>query len=351
MILSELYDSSILVLTALTIFSSAATFPLLGTLFGTFYTALAFSYLITPIIERKFHYGFARMVYWLSFFCVGHTILYAPLLAAAYAVAAVTAQYVPIMGTLQLTLFALGVSLGLAIYGVAQAHWIYTRKETIYLDVEEEFTAVHVSDLHLGAIWQKPRVEALVQKVNSLDPDYVFLTGDVFDATGDPRKDWLQPLEGLPPTFASLGNHDGYYGADRVEELLEEVGVVVLRNRRVDFEGVAIVGVDDEEIPGQNPGYHIEAIRSPEKPSFLLYHRPEGAEAFKDSTHDVMLAGHTHNGQLYPMSILLHFLQEHVYGFFNLGDKALNVSSGVSTSGPPQRLGTMSEIVHLTIKN
>ena len=62
-----------------------------------------------------------------------------------------------------------------------------------------------------------------------------------------------------------------------------------------------------------------------------------------------MLSGHTHNGQLMPFNLLVRLQFKAVYGRYDNGQNQAYVSSGAGTWGPPMRLGTQNEIIHLTL--
>ena len=82
--------------------------------------------------------------------------------------------------------------------------------------------------------------------------------------------------------------------------------------------------------------------------NLLLVHKPsiwEGAQEFTD----LMLSGHTHNGQIFPFNFLVRMQFKTVYGLFKEKQSRLFVSSGSGTWGPRMRIGTQNEILQVQI--
>ncbi|MBT7370546.1 MAG: metallophosphoesterase, partial [Gammaproteobacteria bacterium] len=76
----------------------------------------------------------------------------------------------------------------------------------------------------------------------------------------------------------------------------------------------------------------------------LMYHRPHGFEAAARKGIDLMLSGHTHNGQIFPFHLVVKSAFDRVAGLYELGQSRLYVSQGTGTWGPVMRVGTRAEI-------
>ena len=81
-----------------------------------------------------------------------------------------------------------------------------------------------------------------------------------------------------------------------------------------------------------------------------MYHRPIGFEAAVESGIDLMLAGHTHNGQIAPFNLIVGLGFEHMSGLYRHGGSYLYVTTGTGTWGPRMRLGSNNEIVLLKLR-
>ena len=82
--------------------------------------------------------------------------------------------------------------------------------------------------------------------------------------------------------------------------------------------------------------------------NLLLVHKPSIWERAQEFT-DLMLSGHTHNGQIVPFNFLVRMKFKTVYGLFKEKQSRLFVSSGSGTWGPRMRIGTQNEILKVEI--
>lgn len=64
----------------------------------------------------------------------------------------------------------------------------------------------------------------------------------------------------------------------------------------------------------------------------------------------VEFTGHTHNGQFFPVNLIVGAMYEKAYGLIQKGDAKIYVSSGLGLWGAPYRIGTQSEIVCIKMK-
>jgi predicted MPP superfamily phosphohydrolase len=131
-------------------------------------------------------------------------------------------------------------------------------------------------------------------------------------------------------------------------EHLRSLGLQILRNQHVTIrEAFELAGVDDssatEDIPRALAG------RAPGLPVVLLAHHPRTIARAVAAGIDLQLSGHTHGGQLLPFGWLSRLFEPHVAGLARFGATWLYVSEGTGFWGPPMRVGTSSEIAHLTL--
>ena len=222
------------------------------------------------------------------------------------------------------------------------------------------FNIVQISDVHLGTIVDKERLIEIVDKVNALNPDLVLITGDLVDENVAKLEDMVEPLSKIQShrgVFGVTGNHEFYAGVDDAVRFMEQAGVCVLRNRYVAIDSILnLVGVDD--ITGQrqfgtsNPS--LEAImKGMDKslPTILMNHTPVNLEDAEAAGIDLQLSGHTHKGQLFPLSLVTDAVYTVHSGYARLGRMQIYVSNGVGTWGPPIRVGAPPEIVQIKLKS
>jgi predicted MPP superfamily phosphohydrolase len=85
------------------------------------------------------------------------------------------------------------------------------------------------------------------------------------------------------------------------------------------------------------------------KPIILMDHQPVGLKEAEDNGITLEVAGHTHSGQFFPVTVLVRFVYENVHGYSRRGDTQFYVSSGIGLWGPQCRFGSSSEIVNIKL--
>lgn len=220
---------------------------------------------------------------------------------------------------------------------------------------------VQLSDLHLGNFRGQKHLQKLVDKVNETSAEAVVITGDFFDSQYNCTPATLEPLKQIRvPIYFVDGNHDLYIDDHKIKQMLRAIGVHVLENEKSMFGDLQIVGLNYMIPDDKSQDYMHAAVNSEtmEKtlpkmqidstlPSILLHHNPTGAEYAEKNDIGLYLAGHTHGGQLFPLTIINHFVFKYNRGLHRLNQTQIYVSVGSGTFGPPMRLGTQSEITLL----
>ena len=214
--------------------------------------------------------------------------------------------------------------------------------------LERPLRLVQLSDVHVGS--RPPGFLAnVVRDARELGPELVLITGDLVDASDVPE-DALAALSALTgdgvPVYLSLGNHERYTHLDRTLARIEAQGVRVLRDETVVHGPVRLIGIDDRDRPDALPGIlaRLAAGRDEARPDVLLYHRPDGWRAAREAGVRLMLAGHTHGGQIWPFGLAVRRVYPETVGRFDADGSTLYVSPGTGTWGPVFRLGTRSEM-------
>ena len=250
-------------------------------------------------------------------------------------------------------------------YGMIHALTVKVVEVTIPLKgLTTEVTAVLLTDMHLGNFYSERQLESVVDKIIELNPDVVFNTGDLFEGRShfNDKSDVLAPFRKLTmPHYFVIGNHDEHVGADLVYKELEKTDVIVLRNQITDFKGIQIIGLNNmpadstsstrHTLPGvgtvDNTLQNMEIDK--EKPTIVLHHHPQGAEYMEAENADLLLAGHTHAGQMFPISLIAKKTHTYNHGLYTLGNMKIYVSAGTGAVSFPFRLGTDSELTYLKL--
>lgn len=241
----------------------------------------------------------------------------------------------------------------------------YTIKNNKIPDSFHGAKIIHVSDLHYKTTYYKKEVEKMITMINELKPDLVVLTGDLFDKdTKYDNKDFeeltilLSKIEPTIGKYAISGNHDEQ--VPEWETVIKNSGFINLNDTydtvyMNSLNPLLIVGVssslnnmkeiNDRLKPATD---YIKSIQGQEKknniPNYkiLLLHEPDYIDDIDYSNYDLVLAGHSHNGQIRIPGIGAITLPEGAKKYYDehytLNQTELYISSGLGTSTIPYRL-------------
>lgn len=213
----------------------------------------------------------------------------------------------------------------------------------------ERIIVCQISDIHAGLTTNMRRFIKMIDMIQSIHPDVLVCSGDLYDGRSINTKEMLGLLKTVKPRlgkFAVLGNHEFYAGADDAEKFITEAGFKLLRNASFPVnEQIEISGVDD---PAFGLNFQDQKLleKTP-KAKFIIFlkHRPEIPKAFKIKP-DLILSGHTHGGQIFPFNFIVKMLFPVKTGEL-ITKYGINqyVSYGTGTWGPPVRFLAPPEIV------
>ncbi|MCC3376532.1 metallophosphoesterase [Cohnella sp. REN36] len=251
-----------------------------------------------------------------------------------------------------------------------------TRLEIASPHVPEGFDGkriVQFSDTHVSPDFPMDRLEALIAKLNALEPDLLVFNGDLFDSRrrnveeNPNTSDVLSRLEAKIGKFAVYGNHDfGYNRLTRsVGPILTRAGFRVLINdlERVHLpsgESIVLAGLDDY-ILGRPKFRTVLPKLQAEDFNVLLAHEPDPATGFTHFPVDLQLSGHSHGGQVH-LPILGALVRtkmgrQYVAGLYTLQGRfdpdrpyRLYVNRGIGTTRMRLRLGSVPEIAVFTLR-
>ena len=245
---------------------------------------------------------------------------------------------------------------GLLLYG--NIHYYNKHRETITLKTSKPLPhaikAVLLSDLHLGYHNRRGEMHHWVDIINSEKPDVVLIAGDIIDRSIRPLKEDKMSEEFKrinAPVIACLGNHEYYAGEPNSLEFYEEAGITLLRDSSIVIDSLQIIGRDDRtNLRRKKTAQLVENIDKG-KYTILLDHQPYNLEESEQNGIDFQLSGHTHHGQVWPISMITERVYECAFGSWKRGNTDYYVSSGIGIWGGKFRIGTRSEYVVATISN
>ena len=226
---------------------------------------------------------------------------------------------------------------------------------------------VLLSDLHLGYHNRRSEFKKWVDLINAEHPDLILIGGDIIDSSVRPllEENVTEEFHCLKaPVYACLGNHEYYSGEPKAQQFYRDAGIHLLRDSVAKIGNIAIIGRDDRsnphrksiaEIIGQAERNRSLTMVSDKKKrkefTILLDHQPYHLEEAEQNGIDFQFSGHTHHGQVWPISWITDAIYEDAFGPLRKGDTQYYVSSGMGIWGGKFRIGTRSEYVVLTLQH
>ena len=241
----------------------------------------------------------------------------------------------------------------------------------------DRLRVVLLADLHMGYSVGERRIENMVRLVNEQDADIILIAGDIFDNTveGIDRpeavKASLSSLKSRLGVYACWGNHDveerlfSGFSTKRIEQtarsgemeqFVSDCGITMLSDEvQLIDDSFYVIGRKDYENAGDGTKNRagLESLTDgldERRMVISLEHEPRFLQENADAGVDVMLCGHTHDGQFFPLNIAIRSVWENPSGLLKKDDMYSIVTSGVGIYGPDMRVGTDADITVVEIE-
>jgi predicted MPP superfamily phosphohydrolase len=247
-------------------------------------------------------------------------------------------------------------------YSFIEPYLIETKEITIESDqIPAEFDGkriVFLTDIHYGPLFNKERLNSLVNKTNELNPDIILLGGDY--VTNDPPAvgstfSSLSELKAPLGVYGVLGNNDPENSSIQA---MKNAGITYIGNNAVwigsNNSRIRIGGVGDmdTDVPIQLPT--LVGV-TPKDFVILVTHKPDYFPEVSKSKVDLVLAGHTHGGQITLFGLYAPFInskygQEYVSGEKKLGTDTMIISNGIGMVWAPIRFFARPQIIVIDLK-
>lgn len=227
---------------------------------------------------------------------------------------------------------------------------------------------VQLSDIHINDMTSSDRIQHMVDKVNQLNADFIVITGDTLDRRLQPFTEkgfdkQFQQLKSEYGTYIIFGNHE-YLNIKEENNHEEDIinafkhaNMRVLKDDVVHLDNVGITFIGRDDFSSSR--YDIKRASLPDlmvfsntnKPIILLDHQPHDLDEPANLGVDLMISGHTHAGQVFPINLIEKLIYKNNYGIYKNTKQHFTsiVSSGFGFWGPPIRLMTRSEIVVIDV--
>ncbi|MBQ6965254.1 MAG: metallophosphoesterase [Bacteroidaceae bacterium] len=249
------------------------------------------------------------------------------------------------------------VLLSIFIYG----NYHYKQKVRVPLEVKtakplpKAYKVVMLSDLHLG--YHNPRKELArwVNLINDEHPDFILVAGDIIDISVRPliEEDMAAEFRRLhAPIYACLGNHEYYSGESQAQKFYQDADIHLLSDTFIKIDSaLVIIGREDRTNLRRKSVKDLVVQVDTTLFTILLDHQPYDLEQSEQAHVDFQLSGHTHRGQVWPISWITDAIYECSWGSHQRTGTQYYVSSGIGIWGGKFRIGTQSEYVVATIQS
>lgn len=253
------------------------------------------------------------------------------------------------------------------VYG--NKHYYHKHRQQLTIQsakVTKPLRLVMVSDLHLGYHNRRNELHRWVDLINREKPDLILIAGDIIDMSMRPLRDekMFEEFQRLSaPVYACLGNHEYYSGEPEAQRFIYDAGIHLLQDETATVGDLCIIGRDDRtnqrRLPLDKLMQKVSATTqhpssTPHHPSpkftILLDHQPYHLEKAEQAGIDFQFSGHTHYGQVWPISWITDAIYECAFGSHQRGNTRYYISSGLGIWGGKFRIGTRSEYVVMDIK-
>jgi len=330
-----------------------------------FPAAMIFAPVVVRLLENAGHHGAARLLAYLGYTWMGLLFLFVSLSVVIdfYRLLLFLLQWVFDTRLAVITptqrasfFFSLVLVSAIGIYGAVEAWRI--RTETLTIESAKiprsagRVKIAQISDVHLGLIVGRSRLDRILSEVRAADPDILISTGDLVDGQADEIATLAAMIREIPARygkFAVTGNHEYYAGISRSVAFTEAAGFRLLRGEWADIGGIlGIAGIDDiAGAGGSETGISEGDLLSslpPDRFILFLKHRPL-LDPNAVGLFDLQVSGHTHKGQIFPFSLVTRSLYPIHAGLLKLDrGSLLYASRGSGTWGPPIRFLSRPEV-------
>ncbi len=217
-------------------------------------------------------------------------------------------------------------------------------------------TVAVASDVHLGSIIRKNRLKKYVELLNKQNADIILFAGDLLDHSMCPVEyqkmdEELRGLKARYGVYAIFGNHEYYGNVVKAAEFYTRSGITLLRDSAVIIDNrFILVGRDDVSQRHRKSLEEIVGGITANLPRILMDHNPARLGDAQKNNIDLQVSGHTHNGQIFPLNLIVKGMYQLAYGYLKSGNTHYYVSSGLGLWAAPVRIGTQSEIVRINMR-
>jgi hypothetical protein len=210
-------------------------------------------------------------------------------------------------------------------------------------NLKENITICHLTDLHLGIIYDINYVEQIVNKIIKERIDLIVITGDLVDGIFAVKSEIFKPFNRLKiPIYYVTGNHEHYFNLNEFLTELNKTNIIHLSNKNIEFKGINLIGIDYDHNKKNVKKIlkNLLKLNKQHLPNILLYHVPIiNINQLQKYDLTLFCNGHLHGGQIFPINLFHYYKYNVIDGLYTNNYKNyIYCCNGLGTAGPPIRL-------------
>lgn len=272
-------------------------------------------------------------------------------------------------------IIAFGITAVIFIYGHYNMMHVVQTDYTIYTDKEirkEGYRAALIADVHFSVSVDLNTLKEKCDEISSNNVDMVFLCGDIVDenTSKENMEQVFKAFSEIKSTYGVYyvyGNHDRQlyrnnrkYTEEELKNAIESFGITILQDEKAEAgDEIVVVGREDASYhqtlgKSEERDSIEELIKDIDKDKFIIVldHQPKEYEENSMAGTDLILSGHTHAGQMWPVNIAFKFLKfdDAVYGYTKIDATQAFITSGFAGWGYSVKTSSPAEYVIIDIK-
>jgi len=259
-------------------------------------------------------------------------------------------EYFNVFSNNELAIFFFTLQVPSIIYGYINSKKIKIKNLSLKSElIDKSLKFVFISDVHIGSN-HPSSLKKIVSAIIKLDPIFLIIGGDLIDSSSFKIEDLEEFKKFKKPIYFVTGNHE-YYVKNSKKHLqdFQNIGIQILNNESLQTNGINLIGLSDN-ISDESKISYFEKLLQKKLFNLLIVHKPSIWNKVSTKAN-LMLSGHTHNGQIFPFNYVVKLKFPENYGLYKRMNNHLYVSSGSATWGPKIRIGSNNEIIQVELKN
>lgn len=250
------------------------------------------------------------------------------------------------------------ILIGLFAWGLYNAYTPIVKHVTIEIDkpLVKPIRIGMAADLHLGVLVGAKQLDKLANIMNQEKVDMILLAGDIMDDDtvayhAENMKPHLQKLQAPLGVYATLGNHDFGQRSSIIQEI-KSANITVLYDDVLKIDNrIWLIGRPDSLDHQRAQTADLLTQANVAEPVFLIDHRPDEIDIHAHLPIDLQVSGHVHNGQIFPLNLIVYALNRISYGYEKINHGHFVVTSGFGFWGIPFRLASQSEVWIIDVRS